>query len=109
MPNTFKEKARQLLKEIEENPDQLTFSSDGVIYCNKTSIPNSDVFHLFPYLFKSRRPKYLDGFEDFLNQIHEMGLSHLIKGSIPKSTISKAQEKEISISSSEGNWWYLGP
>ena len=106
VPSNFKEKARQLLEKIEQNPEQLNFSSDGIIYINKTSIPNSDVFHLFPYLFKARRPKSLDGFEDFLNQIHEMGLTHLIKSPISKSTITKTQE---AVMSSGPNWWYLGP
>ena len=108
VPSSFKEKARELLKKIDENPEQLTFSSDGVIYSNKTSIPNSDVFHLFPYLFKSRHPKHLEGFEDFVNQINETGLSHLIKASVPKSTITKVQDKELSTLSTP-NWWYLGP
>ena len=106
VPKPFKEKARQLLQKIEENPEQLNFSTDGIIYINKTSIPNSDVFHLFPYLFKSRHPKSLDGFEDLLSQIHEMGLSHLIKNPVFKSTITKTQEV---VMSSGPNWWYLGP
>ena len=106
VPKIFKEKARQLLEKIEENPEQLNFSTDGIIYINKTSIPNSDVYHLFPYLFKSRHPKTLDGFEDLLNQVHEMGLSHLIKNPAAKSTITKTQSV---VMSSGPNWWYLGP
>ena len=70
------------------------------------SIPNSDVFHLFPYLFKSRHPKKLEGFEDFIGQIHEMGLSHLIKGPTYKTTISNTKD---AVMSSAPNWWYLGP
>ena len=107
MPSSFKEKARELLKKIEDNPEQLTFSTDGIVYVNKTSIPNSDIFYLFPYLFKSRRPKNLEGFEDFLNQIEEMGLSHLIKSSVPTHTRNKILD--ITSASSGPNWWYLGP
>ena len=106
VPQNFKEKARQLLNKIEESPEQLNFSTDGVIYINKMSIPNSDVFHLFPYLFKSRHPKKLEGFEDFIGQIHEMGLSHLIKGPTYKTTISNTKD---AVMSSAPNWWYLGP
>ena len=108
VPSNFKEKARQLLEHIEQNPEQLNFSTDGIIYINKTSIPNSDIFHLFPYLFKARRPKALDGFEDFLSQIDEMGLTHLIKNPSSKSTITKTQKVEMSTASAP-NWWYLGP
>lgn len=106
VPTHFKEKARQLLEKIDESPEQLNFSTDGVIYINKTSIPNSDVFHLFPYLFKTRHPKNLEGFEDFLRQIDEMGLTHLIKSPVHKSTVTKTQEAAMS---SGLNWWYLGP
>ena len=108
VPKSYKEKARLLLSKIEESPEQLTFSSDGVIYINKTSIPNSDIFYLFPYLFKSRHPQNLEGFEDFKNQINEMGLTHLTNASMHKSSISKIPIIDPSIEKNP-NWWYLGP
>lgn len=108
VPTNFKEKARQLLEKIDENPEQLTFSSDGIIYVNKISIPDSDIFLWFPFLFKARHPKNLEGFEDFYNQIHELGLTHLIKSPVLKSSITKSQSHQINNTSSP-NWWYLGP
>lgn len=108
VPSNFRGKAKQLLEKIDENPEQLTFSTDGVIYINKVSIPDSDIFHLFPYLFKAKHPKNLEGFQDFINQIHELGLSHLIKSPVLKSSISKRQATEID-NPSTPNWWYLGP
>ena len=109
VPSQFKQKAKQLLEKIEENPEQLTFSADGIIYIDKTSIPNSDICHLFPYLFKLRHPKHLEGFDDFLNKINEMGLGHLTKQSSPKSSITRTQLNQQTKNGVKKNWWYLGP
>ena len=110
VPSQFKQKAKQLLEKIEENPEQLTFSADGIIYIDKNSIPNSDICHLFPYLFKSRHPKNLEGFDDFLNKINEMGLIHLTKQKSSKSSITQSQlNQQIQSGSGKKNWWYLGP
>jgi hypothetical protein len=108
VPTQFKEKARQLLDKISENPEQLDFSTDGIIYIDKTSIPNSDVFHLFPYLFKTRRPQNLEGFADLLNQIQHLGLSHLIKNTKPQ-TLTNSLSLTTNIAQEKTNWWYLGP
>ena len=57
--------------------NELTWSSTGIIYVDETSIPNSNIFELFPYLFRAKRPKGLIGFEDFCDKIVEMGLVRL--------------------------------
>jgi hypothetical protein len=105
VPVPFKQKAKQLLETIEKNPEQLTFSSDGVIYIDKTSIPNSDICHLFPYLYKQKHPKNLEGFDDFLNKINQMGLSHLTK----QRNLKKPLQIGEGSKQGKSNWWYLGP
>ena len=77
----------------------------GII--DQTSIPESNIFVLFPHLFKNKNPKNLPGFQDFIEKIDEMGLSHLIRIS---SKASKAFAKSSNTSTdlpSSTNWWFL--
>ena len=89
---------------------EITFSSDGTIFIDQTSIAESNIYTFFPFLFKSRRPKNLHGFDDFLRKIYEMGLTHLIKGPVYKSHVkTKILPLTSSSSNVKSNWWYLGP
>ena len=110
VPGTFKHNAEVLLKEFSKSPHSLTWNSDGVIFIDDVSIPNSNIFVFFPYLFKTRYPKSLIGFDDFLEKIHEMGLSSLIKEKRKKTSSATTFPLTNHLeSSSSQNWWYLGP
>ena len=110
VPKDFKSKARLIIKKFNENPEEITFSSDGTIFIAQTSIAESNIYTYFPFLFKSRRPKTLHGFDDFLRKINEMGLSHLIKGPVYKSHVKTNKPSLTSTSPNvKSNWWYLGP
>ena len=102
MPPRFRTQANTLLEQFNNRGDELTWNSDGVIFIDQISIPNSDIFVLFPYLFKTKHPKDLKGFDDFIGKITEMGLSHLIvkKAILPQKNLVKMKE-------SKSNWWYL--
>lgn len=112
VPSQFKHKAEVLVKEFTNKPHSLNWNSDGVIFLDDVSIPNSDIFTFFPYLFKGPHPKHLPGFNDFVQKIHDMGLSSLIKEKNVRKKVTSATTSlnvnKQSTSSSE-NWWYLGP
>lgn len=108
VPSQFKHKAEVLLKEFSNNPHVLNWNSDGVIFLDDVSIPNSDIYIFFPYLFKGRYPKQLVGFSDFVEKIHEMGLTNLIKEKNSKVKVTSAATSHLNDATSE-NWWYLGP
>jgi hypothetical protein len=84
--------------------------SDGVIFVNQVSIPGSNIFELFPFLYKSIKPKSVPGLLDFLAKIKEMGLQEYIvlsqKDSHKLEIPSRADQEEQSGSSST-NWWFL--
>jgi hypothetical protein len=78
---------------------------DGVIFINQTSIPGSNIFEVFPFLFKSHKPKTVPGLLDFVSKINEMGLNDLIvsKTSIlPKVSGTKRNE-----TNETEKWWFL--
>jgi hypothetical protein len=106
VPPRYRRQAEVLLQQFNKHGNELTWNSDGVIFIDQISLPNSDIFVLFPYLFKSKHPKDLNGFEDFLKKINEMGLTHLI--------VSKHSQRSNNLNSSlpstskSQNWWFLG-
>ncbi len=107
IPPRYRRQAATLIRQFENRGNELTWNSDGVIFIDQTSIPESDIFLLFPYLFKHKFPKTLLGFEDFLQKIEEMGLSHLIlqKKFTKRSKYLKSESKMEKKDST--NWWFL--
>ena len=103
VPPRFRSHAKILLQQFNERGTELTWNSDGVIFVDQVAIPESNIFTLFPYLFKMKHPKTLLGFEDFVDKIDKMGLIHLTVKKTPK-----ARPKLGNPSSSEPNWWYIG-
>lgn len=85
---------------------ELTWNSDGVIFIDQTSIPQSDIFLIFPYLFKHKHPKNLAAFDDFVTKIDEMGLSHLIVKRI-NSKLQPNLKSKTEESVKSPNWWFL--
>ena len=86
----------------------------GVIYVDGVSIPNSDIFVLFPYLFKAKRQKNLIGFDDFIQKISDMGLLHLVYKKEVKyhvqqneRNLDESLRKVIKKDQSDINWWFL--
>jgi hypothetical protein len=81
--------------------------SDGIIFINQTSIPGSNIFEIFPFLFKSYKPKTIPGLLDFVTKIVEMGLENLIVVS-KHSALKNSTSKEVSLNTSRSEkWWFL--
>jgi len=115
VPKRHQANAKRLLKSFEARPDELSYDCQGVIFINRSSIPESNIFHFMPLLFTKKRVD-LPGFTDFVNQIAEMGLDHLITYRPKKVTLTSQKigsgDKIVGDLSSDpknANWWYLGP
>jgi hypothetical protein len=101
--NNHKKKAKELLNKFNENGHLITFNSSGVLFVNGLSIPNSNIFEIFPMLFKVVKSKNIPGLKEILNQIDEMKLSYLIAKKTKNPTAPKNEQIKIS-----DNFWYLG-
>lgn len=112
VPEKYQEKASKLLKLL--NKDSLTFSynSKGEVYIDQTSVPNSDMFIIFPELFE-RKQKSVPGLSEVATKIAFLGLGHLINCGITKGLKRQKSFKENpSVSSQIRNlkhWYYIGP
>ena len=110
IPRRYREKARLLLKEFSSRGNELTWSTDGIIYIDQVAIPSTDIYVLFPYLFRAKKPKDLFGFEDFVEKINCMGLNHLIYQK-PKFYNCPKQSEKVEVlqttKDDKTNWWFL--
>ena len=106
IPPRHRYQAQILLHQFNQRGTELTWNSDGIIFVDQTSIPQSNIFVLFPYLFKMKHPKDLPGFEDFVKKIEEMGLGHLI---IKNGRSKRSQQMNLNSTLKQSdNWWYIG-
>lgn len=113
VPKRFKGKARELLEIFDERPNEITWDTKGVIFVDQTAIPDSNIFTLFPYLFRRKVPKDVlsKGFSDFLKKVVEMKLGHLVNCntmSILGPLVSKPKIKSESVAkATTTKWWFL--
>lgn len=108
VPVKLQANAKNLLKALDERPDELTWDSTGNIFINQNAIPSADMFNIFPRLFKKQHPKRMKGFQDVVQKLKSMGLAHLIQ---TPSTPKIKQEGEGNTKSEkigDIQWWYIG-
>ena len=110
VPKPFKKKAATLLQIFDERPNEITWDSSGNIYLDEQSLPGSNIFDLFPYLFRKRSPKSLTGLSDFVEKLKSMGLGHLISNSLllKKGFSVGSTKTNLETTEPPKNWWYLG-
>ena len=106
------ERATQLLQAFDDDPNTITWDSDGVVYINGTSLAGSNIFLLMPELFKLSPNKKLPGFLELASEIATLGLGHLIarkmlRGLQRSQPISNQKNIYEDLKRSD-NWWFIG-
>ena len=112
IPKGQKKKATALLQEFQQRAIDVTFNSDGVIYIDQLAIPGSNMFAVFPLLYKKQKVKNLKGYEELVTKIHSMGLSNLILSPTNSKVNKNINSKQIPSKTEKKSdipWWYLGP
>jgi hypothetical protein len=117
VPKGLKKNAQHLLEEFDKRGSELTWNSSGIIFIDQVAIPGSNLFTLFPLLFKLRRSEKLIGLNDLIQKIDEMGLSSYIvhknslKRKSPQNKNHQETEKKMKkdIENEDFPWYYLGP
>jgi hypothetical protein len=111
IPSKFKQKAEKLLEVFEQVPNSITWNSDGIIFINHDSLPNSNIFILLPELFKKNPNKKLPGFYEFTSEIATLGYGHLIEKGVLRGLHRSApivRQNELYEGIKKENWWYIG-
>ncbi len=112
VPKGFKKNAQHLLEEFDKRGNELTWNSSGTIFIDQVSVPGSNLFTLFPLLFKLRRSEQLVGLKDLIQKINDMGLSsYIVNQNNVKKKVKNHKEidKKGHGESDDFPWYYLGP
>jgi hypothetical protein len=113
VPKSSQNKAEKLLSQLKKHPGDITWQSNGTIFLNQTSLFESNMFELFPKLFKkTSHPEKVSNLLDVASTISTLGLGHLInpfltQGLIRRNTILNHSELKQKIEHSK-NWYFLG-
>ncbi len=106
------ERATKLLQAFDDDPNTITWDSDGVVYINSASLPGSNIFMLLPELFKLSPNKKLPGFLELASEIATLGLGHLmakkmLRGLQRSQPIANQKHIYEDLKRSD-NWWFIG-
>ena len=106
----FRRLGQILLKEFNHQANQITWTPDGSLLIDEVSIPRSNIFVIFPLLFKTRNFRHdVPGLDELLIKIEEMGLSHLIKSKLAKGRGTFARKNSpLNPPGTSTKWWYIG-
>ena len=111
VPSGFHARAKELLQKIHEFPMELNFGTDGTVFIDSQSIPNSDIKIIFPALFIRKNKKVIPGLKELATKLASMGFGHLFFKGILKS-LKRPNNYKISESAIDykkhKNWWYIG-
>ena len=111
-PSGSKRKASNLLKKIESLPNELTFDSFGRIIINGVGIPGSNIYVIFPLLFKNKKESSLIGFKELKKKIEDMGFGDDIKTQVGRGKEKAKFKQTVTFEPSSASyqpWYYLGP
>ena len=111
IPKRYKSQAHTLLRACDERSAEFTFNVNGVIFIDGTSLPGTNIFELFPALFKHTRTRSkLVGFHEVIQKLADMGLSHLVIRPNEQPKVKQEKQKGVApvpSTSAKTNWWYL--
>lgn len=113
VPKHFHPKALKLLNELKKRPDEITWTSNGAVFINQASLPNSNIFIIFPKLFvKTNHPEKIPYLFEVSSEISSLGFGHLISRSLisglaRRRPIKNQHELKLKINNSK-RWYFLG-
>jgi hypothetical protein len=113
MPAETLSRAEKLVEELQNFPNDITWDSNGTIYIDQHSLPDSNINVLFPKLFrKVGKPGEVLHLKEVASKIASLGFGHLINGRLTnglnrKKPLLNHDELALKIKA-HPNWWYIG-
>ena len=120
IPENQRFKAKALISYFNQIPEQITWNSNGVLFIDQVSIPNSNIFQIFHHLFdptSSSGSKAAAGLDELVYKLKSLHLDQLISFKIkiePAAEPPNFHSSNMSNSNCEAArddlpWWYIGP
>lgn len=107
IPSLFKKKANILLHHFYANPMSVSWDTAGNLFVTGTNIPGSNIYEIFPALYKNTDHSSLKGFYTLLTYILSSGLGHLIKQGKVKGLSRKRKLNLPPIDHGDKKWYKL--
>lgn len=109
----IKPRAVKLLNALMNHADAITWTPEGTIFLNQQSLPNSNIYFLFPKLFQRvNHPEKVLHLLDLVTSIATLGFAHLINRSLTAGLSRRQkildQKTILSHINSGKHWWFLG-
>lgn len=113
IPKRFQIRARKLLEAFDKHPTIISWNSEGVLFLDGNSIPQSNMYKLLPEVFKLHPDYSLPGFKEFVKKLASLGLGLLINRSILRGLTRREKIENESdiydyITKNTKNWYYIG-
>lgn len=113
MPKNYQSRAKLLLENINQNPLEIDYNSNGELFIDGICIPNANIFKIFPELYVRKIKKHLSGKDELATKIASKGWGkYIVKGIIKSLKRPKNYQMHKDTTSSLKafkNWWYLSP
>jgi len=113
LPGRFKTRGAKLLQSLSNFPSTLTWSNTGIVFINQLSVPNSNIYEIFPKLFKF--VKNLDsvfGLSEVINTVASLGFGSLINrqyvSGLTRPYKILNQDTIFEDLKTHKYWWFLG-
>ncbi len=111
VPESQQSKAKELISYFNKYPEQITWNSNGVIFIDQVSIPNSNIFQIFHCLFSPAcSSESKAGLDELVHKLKSLHLDHLIsfetKNKSPRDLSHTSNMTNSNMD--ELPWWFLG-
>jgi hypothetical protein len=113
VPAESLEKAQILIKKLDDFPNEITWDSTGNIYIDQKSLPESNIFDLFPKLFrKTPNANKIINLKELASKISSLGLGYLLNARLTSGLSRKkpllTHDEMFLKTKANPNWWYIG-
>jgi len=113
--NRYKDKAKELLQELQRHPSEISVLSDGSITLKGQALPQANFYNIFPLLYRPvKNHRENAALAAVVDAISSLGLGYLIlryytAGITPKGKSYLENRREISEHLNKNTpWFYLG-
>lgn len=93
----------------------ISFATNGTLFIDGKSIPNTDIKTIFPALFIRKEKKAITGLRETATKLASLGLGHLFfKGilkSLKRPANYKFSDEDLAVNYKKHNishWWFIG-
>jgi hypothetical protein len=109
VPENQRFKAKALISYFNKNPEQITWNSNGVLFIDQVSIPNSNIFQIFHHLFDPTSSSGSKaGLDELVNKLKSLHLDQLISFEVKKEPPNFNSSKMSNSKGDDLPWWFIG-